>query len=877
MQTRELPTGTVTFLFTDIEGSTRLLHELGDAYADALAEHREVLREAFARHGGVEVDSQGDAFFVAFERASDALAAARDVQAVLEGPVRVRMGIHTGEPIVTEDGYVGIDIHRAARIAAVGHGGQVLMSQSTRELVGADSLRDLGEHRLKDLTAPERIYQVGDSDFPPLKSLNATNLPRPQEPLVGRRKELADILRLMGRDGMRLVTVTGPGGVGKTRFAVEAAGALVSEFSRGVWFVDLAPLRDPELVVPTIARTLGAHVSLVQHIGEDELLLVLDNCEQVIDAAQDVASLLAHCPRLAVLATSREPLHLKDEREYALRPLSESPAIELFQRRAEAVHPAFSADYDTLREICRRLDSLPLALELAAARVKVVGAEELRERLDRRLPLLVGRVRDLPPRQRALRATIEWSYELLSPAEQDAFNRLAVFSGGWTVNAAEAVCEADLDGLDSLLDKNLIRFDGARYAMLETIREFAYECFEVLPAAEQIRRRHAEHFCALAAEAEPELTGAHQAEWVARLATDHENLRTTLTFAERAMPAAALSLTSSLVIFWYIRSLYVEGAEWLRRALAVGPETCDAHAKALWGLGLFRTLLGDLSGAREPLETSFALADASGDDSIAGRAQSMLGLLAFFVDDVDEARARFEESASRARRAADTWCLADALGTLASIYPLQGDLELAEDVGREGLAIARTNRDEHGMRMALFGLGVSASRSEKFGLVRERASEGLAISRALGDLWFTSYFLWLLADAAIGMRDLPLALREADESVEVAKRIDSPLLLTCALEVRGRANREGGNSAAAARDVDDALLVADRGGVPRSYIAAASLTRAELLAEEGAVKDAVPLIERAERLALDVRDVLVAERARRLLLAADSLRKGPER
>ena len=401
--------------------------------------------------------------------------------------------------------------------------------------------------------------------------------------------------------------------------------------------------------------------------------------------------------------------------------------------------------------------------------------------------------------------------------------------------------------------------------MLETIREFATDQLEASPFLEDTRRRHAEVFCTLAEEAEPELTGTRQAQWVARLAADHENLRASLAFAERALPAVALQLTSSLVIFWYIRSLYGEAAEWLERALAVGQDTDAARTKALWGLGLHRTLLGDLTGAREPLEMSLTRADASGDDSIAARAQSMLGLLAFFADDVDEARRRFEDSVSRARRARDTWSLADALGTLASIYPLQGDLHRAEDVGREGLAIARANRDEHGMRMALFGLALSASRSGEHELVRERAAEGLEISRDLGDLWFTSYFLWLLADASVGLRDNARAAREADESVEVAQRIDSSLLLTCALEVHARVERERGNRAAAFRDVADALLAADRGGVPRSYVATALLTRAELLAADGTAQEAAAVAERAERLALDVRDVVVVERAQLML------------
>src|SRR5213080_4001807 len=318
---RELPSGTVTFLFTDIEGSTKLLHELGDAYADALAEHRRALRAAFEAHGGVEVDTQGDAFFVAFGRAGDALAAAREGQeALAEGPIRVRMGVHTGEPIVTEEGYAGLDVHRAARIAAVGHGGQVLVSQSTRELAGADGLHDLGDHRLKDLTAPERIWQLGDADFPPLKSLNQSNLPQQPTPFVGREKELGEILQLLADPKIRLLTLTGPGGSGKTRLAVQAAAEAVDDHEHGVWWVGLQAVREAELVLPTIAATLCADTELSTHFGDRTVLLVLDNLEQVLGVAPDLGELLAACPNLRMVVTSRELLRLAAEREYAVPP-----------------------------------------------------------------------------------------------------------------------------------------------------------------------------------------------------------------------------------------------------------------------------------------------------------------------------------------------------------------------------------------------------------------------------------------------------------------------------------------------------------------------------------------------------------------------------
>jgi len=374
----ELPTGTVTFLFTDVEGSTRLLHELGDAYVDALGKHRKALRECFARHGGVEVDTQGDAFFVAFARASDALAAAADGQAALEtGPIRVRIGLHTGEPLVTEEGYVGIDVHRAARIAAVGYGGQILVSQSTRDLAAPAALRDLGDHRLKDLTAPERIYQLGEGDFPPLKSLNTTNLPVASNPLVGRETELAELTGML-TNSERLVTLTGPGGSGKTRLGLQVGAELLEDFPGGVFFVPLASLSAPELVRPAIARAAG--VRQLEELAGRRALLLLDNFEHLLGAATEVAALLEAGGSAKVLATSRAPLRVHGECEFAVDPLLETDAVELLVQRARSVRRDFAPD-EHAKEICRRLDGLPLAVELAAARLRSLDSAALLERL----------------------------------------------------------------------------------------------------------------------------------------------------------------------------------------------------------------------------------------------------------------------------------------------------------------------------------------------------------------------------------------------------------------------------------------------------------------------------------------------------------------
>jgi predicted ATPase/class 3 adenylate cyclase len=552
---RSLPSGTVTFLFTDVEGSTKLLAELGaERYADALAEHRRLIREACASEGGVEVDTQGDAFFFAFPTAPGALAAASALTERLaaDGPIRVRVGLHTGTPLLGEEGYVGTDVHRAARIAAAGHGGQVLVSQSTASLV-EDDLRDLGEQRLKDLSAPERIYQLGRRDFPALKTLRQTNLPIPATPFLGRELELSEVTRLLARPEVRLLTLAGPGGIGKTRLAAQAAGAVGDRFPAGVFWVPLSLLRDPALVLDAAERALGARTELVEHIGDRHLLLLFDNFEHVVDAAPELASLLERCPNLELLVTSREPLHLAAEHEYPVPPLAHDESIGFFLARARAVKPDFELD-DAVSEICHRLDELPLALELAAARVKALSASQILERLERRLPLLTSGARDAPERQRTLTATIAWSHDLLTDEEQILLRRLSVFAGGCTLDAAEEVAGADLDTLLSLVDKSLLRHSAERYSMLETIREYAAERLGESGELEELRRRHAETYLALATNAAPELRrfgGRELSRARDAIAVESDNLDAALQWAlERDADDVAELLALVLARHW---------------------------------------------------------------------------------------------------------------------------------------------------------------------------------------------------------------------------------------------------------------------------------------------------------------------------------------
>jgi len=589
----ELPSGTVTFLFTDVEGSTRLLHELGaEAYAEALAEHRRLIREACSAHGGIEMDTQGDAFFLAFPTAPGALAAASDLtEKLAEGPIRVRVGLHTGTPLVTEEGYVGDDVHRAARVAASAHGGQVVLSASTAGLVDGE-LTDLGRHRLKDFAEPVPLLQLGEGSFPPLKTISNTNLPRPASSFVGRERELAEVLERI-EDGARLLTLTGPGGSGKTRLALEAAATLVGEYKAGVFWVGLSALRDPALVTEAISQTLGSKNGLAEHIGEREQLLLLDNLEQVIEAAPQLAALLEHCPNLGLLVTSREVMRVQGEVEYPVPPLAATEAVSLFCERAQL-------DPDgTIEGLCARLDNLPLAVERAAARAKALTPAQILERLAQRLDLLRGG-RDADPRQQTLRATIEWSYDLLNEDEERLFARLAVFSDGCSLEAAEAVCGAEIDALQSLVEKSLLRFGNGRYSMLETIREYASERQDSREAT-AMRREHRAYFVARAEASAPRLHTASESAESAALRPDYANFRAAVSYALDAQePDDVGRILGAVYPFLISHGRLTEVTDWVDAALDARDRLSTAGlAEALVGGGEIARFAGKLERALE--------------------------------------------------------------------------------------------------------------------------------------------------------------------------------------------------------------------------------------------------------------------------------------
>lgn len=726
--TTHLPGGTVTLLFTDIEGSTRLLHEIGsDPYAAALREHRRIVREGFHRHGGVEVDTEGDAFFVAFSDATAALAAADDVQRGLaSGPIRVRMGLHTGTPTVTPEGYVGVDVHKGARIAAAAHGGQVILSRETRLLLDERfELVDLGEHRLKDFAAPVWFYQLGGDRFPPLRTLSNTNLPRPSSWFVGRKAEVSEIASLL-RGNARFVTLTGPGGTGKTRLAIEAAAELVPSFRNGVFWIGLAAERDPALVPDVIGRTIGARDALADHIGEREMLLVLDNLEQVVAAAPELAALVETCPHLRLLVTSRERLRVRGEVEFGVDPLADEEAVRLFCERA-------NVDPDgTILELCRHLDGLPLAVELAAARTNVLSPARILERLSGRLDLLKGG-RDLEARQATLRATIAWSYELLMPDEQRLFARLSVFRGGWTVEAAEAVCSADIDILASLVDKSLVRHADDRFTLLETIREFAVECLETSGEAGEVRDRHARFFLALAEEAAPHLR-SRPGEWLGRLEVDHDNLREALDRLEVAPDRQeALRLAAALYRFWYFRGHLVEGRRRLEPLLRADDRPTAARGGALHGAAVMAVNSGDPVTGRLHAEEALAIHRALGDRWGCAYSEYLLGMAATEESDWGRARPFFERSLSGFRELGDDHYVLLATDALAWVAGELGDGPRRRSLHEEALRLARGLGDLAVVALQLDQLAVNFALPEgRVDEARAMLAESMRINRDLG-------------------------------------------------------------------------------------------------------------------------------------------------
>jgi predicted ATPase/class 3 adenylate cyclase len=784
----ELPTGTVTFLFTDIEGSTRLLQVLGEGWKTVLEDHNRLLRGSIRDAGGIEIRTEGDSFFAAFRTAPAAVAAAVAAQRDLAShpwppgaPVRVRMGMHTGEGAVGGDSYVGLDVHRAARIAAAAHGGQVLLSSTTSELARASlavglGLRDLGQHRLKDLARPERIYQltiVGlPTEFPPVRSLETpTNLPAPRTSFVGRAREVARVKELLG--SVRLLTLTGPGGSGKTRLALQSARELLADHPDGVFFVELGPITDPRLVASTIADSIGARAegvrpvldTLRDHLRDRQMLLILDNFEQVIEGAAVTSDLLGAGPRLRILVTSREPLHIGGEQELAVPPLglpdADAPvapehltryeAISLFVQRATSVDPSFRvtrANADALAELCLRLDGLPLAIELAASRVKLLPPQAILERLEHRLDLLTGGPIDVPARQRTLREAIGWSYELLDDLEQTMFRRLSVFSGGWTLESAEAVANPGaevgpdtLEVLGSLIDKSLVErtliaSDAVRFGMLETIREYAAEQLEAAGEADVTRDRHASRFLGVAEAAEPHLRRVEQKRWLDQLEVEHDNVRAAL---RRAIDAgnheAALRLVGALWRFWHLHGHLDEGRRWAEEVLTVsgGAGRTAARASALTALGGVAYWQEDLRTTGAAYEEALAIARELGDRVAEAEGLYNLSFVPAYQGDFPTAVAILEESRRMFEDLGLRRGVADTVWLMAIVARLEGDTSSARARVEESLKMHREIGDRFGTTDALHVLGRIALADGDLATAGTSFLEALAYDEEVGN------------------------------------------------------------------------------------------------------------------------------------------------
>jgi predicted ATPase/class 3 adenylate cyclase len=816
-----LPSGTVAFLFTDIEGSTALWERDAAAMRAAVARHDAILGEAIADHHGALYKRVGDAVQAAFPTAPSAVAAALAAQRALlaedwgeVGALRVRMALHAGEAVPDEGGdYLAAPLNRLSRLLATGHGGQILLSQAVQQLARGAlpervEPRDLGAHRLRDLLEPERVFQLLHpdlpSDFPPLKSLESrpNNLPRQPTPFLGREREVGEVVDLLRRDDVQLLTLVGPGGTGKTRLAMQAAAELVDGFADGVFFVPLAALDDPALVPVAVAGALGIREEGAQPLAErlreflaaKRLLLVVDNVEHLVEAAPELGRLLENAPDLTLLATSRVPLRLRAEREYPVPPLglprrkpppppeqlSQYEAVRLFIDRAQAVNPGFVVDNaaaPAIAEICHRLDGLPLAIELAAARVRMLPPEALLRRLEQRLPLLTGGNRDAPVRQRTLRDAIAWSHDLLEPPEQALFRRLAVFAGGATLEAVEAVSNPDgeldaFSGLERLVEHSLMRQEEGqgepRFTMLETIREFGLEQLAASGEAEASRRRHAELFATLLDHADAVPHGPRQRQWLERLAADLDNLRAALRWAVEGAPGVALRLADGLFWFWYFRGYLSEGREWLERALAASLEDEDAlRAKVLCWASALAWNLGDSAVAAARAEEALRLARDRRDIGVEGWALLNRGVVALTLGDLDEGTRDNTEAIERFRAAGQLWAVAYALSNLGAAAARAAKPAEAERYFTRALGEARESGNRVFASFLLVSLGYFPLERGDLDNAAEMFDEALATSREFGYRRNEARALHGLADvaAAAGNPDQAEAHLRAGEAI----------------------------------------------------------------------------------------------------------------
>ena len=863
----QLPSGTVTFLFTDIEGSTKLWENHPEEMRSALALHDEIVRASIEANGGYVFKTMGDAFCAAFATAPEAIAAALDAQQSLfsepweiEPPVRSRMALHTGTAQEREGDYFGQPLNRAARLLSAGHGGQTLVSAATQELVrdtllSSCSLTDLGDAFLTDLTRPERVYQLNHpslpSEFPPLRSLNSGELPNnlPQQPtsFIGREKEIADVKALLLK--CRLLTLVGAGGAGKTRLALQAAADLLDGDGDGVWLVELAPVSDPGLVPSLVSQVLrikeaageSIQTTLVNALKAKNLLIVLDNCEHVLDACCSLATgILRSCPGAHILATSREPLGASGEQVYripslsvpkqsAAQPqaytavsLSTFESVRLFIERAKAVQPSFAvtdANAPSVAQLCYQLDGIPLAIELAAARIRALPVEQVNNRLDQRFRLLTGGSRALLPRQQTLKALIDWSYDLLSDQERLLLARLSIFAGGCTLDSAEIVCSGEgdvekwemLDLLTSLTDKSLVVYEEgeatarqeARYRLLESIRQYAGERLSESGEDQALimRRRHRDWCVALAEEADPHLSGAAQAVWLSRLEAEHDNLRAALLRCEQAQEKesrrAMLRLSGALLSFWDMRGHFSEGRVWLNKTLdcthallsgqqdSPGEDTREVlsqRAKLLNGAGILADAQGDYSAAHALYQECLEIRRRLGDRKNVARSLNNLGEVARAQGDYVAAGALYRECLEILREFGEQRGIAISLNNLGTVAYAQGDYPAAHALYQECLEISRQLGDEQGVAYSLGNLGALTEAQGNHSAARVLHQECLDILRRLGDQQGVAYSLGNLGNVACVQGDYTAARALYQEYLGISRQLGDQQGVASSLE-----------------------------------------------------------------------------------------------
>jgi predicted ATPase/class 3 adenylate cyclase len=878
----DLPSGTVTFLFTDIEGSTKLAQQHPDSWEAARQRHDAILRQAIEKHHGYVFQIIGDAFCAAFHTAPDALAAALTAQRALQPTlnnqestmIRVRMGLHTGAAEARDGDYQGyVTLVRVQRVMSVAYGGQIVLSITSAELVRGNvpaglSLRDLGEHRLKGLLNPEHLWQVVvpelPQDFPPLQSLNAipNNLPVQLTSFIGREKELAELKRLLPTT--RLLTLTGSGGVGKTRLSLELAAEVLDTFKDGVWFIELAPLADPALIPGLIASTIGLkeqpgqalRALLSDYFHTRTALLMLDNCEHLIAECATLGdTLLRTAPGLAILASSREALGIAGElawrvaslqipnpaqaSQMPLAELTQYEAVRLFSERAKFAQPAFAvsdANAPAVAQICYRLDGIPLAIELAAARIKLFPAEQIATRLDDRFRLLTGGSRTALPRQQTLRALIDWSYSLLSEPERVLLRRLAVFAGGWTLEAAEAVCadvvgaglgpyalgwssprvgsgdspaspagpkdapvtgqppggqprglplqQTDvLDLLSHLVDKSLVvaeeRTGSARYRMLETIRQYAREKLLESDEGRGLHDQHLDYFARLGAEAEPKLRGRELGAWLDRLEAEMDNIRTALSWSrETGRTEAGLSLAASLFWFWNLRGYQTEGLEWLQSLLALPAPVKNTlmRGRALNALALTNSRRGNYGTARPLAGEALEIGQELHDQQLVASAYLGLAAIAFYEGNLALAQSMREQSLTIWQALGDRHQIGFTISNMGMLAAVQGDYVRAEQSLAEGVRLMQEFGDKNSLSAAARFWGYALLYQDNDKAAATKFRESLTLNWELGDRQAVGACFAAYASLAVVREDFRRAVLLLGATDRVCESLDMRLL-----------------------------------------------------------------------------------------------------